>query len=76
MPAFHVGWRRLEVRSLRALNAMLSSRSDLTGSREPARFESSPETLHVGKLRWVGWTGDREGKTKCLLVAVVLMNGG
>lgn len=66
----------MEVRSPRALNAMLSSRSDLTGSREPARFESSLEMLHVGTLRLVGWTGDREGKTKCLLVTVVLMKGG
>lgn len=45
-----LAWRRMEVRSPRAWNAVPSSRSDLTGSRESARSEM----LHLGKLRSVG----------------------
>lgn len=29
--------------------------------------------FHLGQLRLIGWTGDREGKTRHLLVTVVLV---
>lgn len=46
-----VGRREAEGRSQRASSAVMSSRSDPAGSREPARLESSPGGLHCRKLR-------------------------
>lgn len=48
VPTLHVERRWMEIRSGRALNATLSCRSNLTDSREPAKFESSPEMFYLG----------------------------
>lgn len=55
------GVEKMEVRSQTAVSAVWSSRSDCIGNREQARFESSSEMHHLGKLR-LG--GQETGKVK------------